>query len=305
MAVKISVVIPLYNHEQYIEQAIESVFEQGVDNVEIVIVNDGSSDGSEQVVKKMMDRYPEIKYFFQENKGAHVAINNGIKHSSGEYVAILNSDDVFHPERFRKILEIFDKGEGVDAVFTGIDFIDGEGECIENKWYVEAKKCFEESGVFVNSLVNGNFFMTTSNLFIKRELFDQIGVFSNLRYTHDLDFFLRLFCKGKKVEYLDEPLMYYRFHGNNTISEGALKVKMEVAAVVAFHIAEFSENLDVEDEVELKKLTGLYEILEKQNLLRYVTLFVQFYLSLSDSSNYYEALWRDEKFTKYILQTIE
>ena len=93
---KISVIIPLYNHEKYINEAVYSVLGQTFSDFELIIINDGSNDGSEEVVKKIKDK--RIKYYYQENKGAHNTINRGIEIAKGEYIAILNSDDMYHKD---------------------------------------------------------------------------------------------------------------------------------------------------------------------------------------------------------------
>lgn len=100
---KISVIIPLYHHEKYIEEAIYSVLEQTFSDFELIIINDGSTDKSEEVVKSIKD--DRIKYCYQDNQGAHNTINRGIQLAQGEYVSILNSDDVYYKNRFVELLE--------------------------------------------------------------------------------------------------------------------------------------------------------------------------------------------------------
>jgi len=84
--------------------------------------------------------------------------------------------------------------------------------------------------------VNGNFLMTTSNIFSRRSLFHEIGGSSALRYTHDLEFFLRVLLRGQRVHFIDKPLANYRRHGSNTIREDVLKVRVETAGAVAYFI---------------------------------------------------------------------
>ena len=114
--VQISVVIPLFDHEKYIEEAIQSVFEQQVDRIEIIVIDDGSQDRSSDVVSAMHDR--RIRFYSQENKGAHEAINRGIRLAEGKYIAILNSDDLYCPDRLAKCLDYLEREKCVDALFT-------------------------------------------------------------------------------------------------------------------------------------------------------------------------------------------
>ena len=112
----------------------------------------------------------------------------------------------------------------------------GCASAIRNPWYEDGVAFHRRTQDLALTLVNGNIFMTTSNLVARRSLFDEIGGFSALRYAHDLDFFLRLIAEGKKIRVIDQPLLSYRQHPANTIREGTLKVKAEWAAVVAFFL---------------------------------------------------------------------
>ena len=117
---KVSVIIPLYNHEKYVREAVYSVLEQTFSDFELIIINDGSKDRSEEVIKSIQDK--RIKYFYQENRGAHNTINRGIKLAKGEYITILNSDDVYHTNRFEEFLKILEDDNNISAVFSHIEF---------------------------------------------------------------------------------------------------------------------------------------------------------------------------------------
>jgi len=301
---KISVVIPLYNHEKFIEEAIESALKQSKPVFEIIVVDDGSIDSSAKIVKKICEKERKVKYYYQENKGAHVAINEGIKKSRGDYVSILNSDDAYDERRFEKIMNYFENEGDADVVFTGINFIDARGNGKKNKWYRKARNFFEDNGDMVVSIINGNFFMTTSNLFARKRIFEEIGLFNNLRYAHDLDFFLRLFVRNKNVGFLREPLVNYRMHGKNTIKEGTLKVKFEWAAVIANYIAEYSRMHSLADESELIRRDEIFSILEKHRLTRYVNIFLQFYFFLKSEENFFDELWKNQELVDYVRRIV-
>jgi glycosyltransferase involved in cell wall biosynthesis len=233
---RISVVIPLYNHEAYIERTLLSVLDQTLPAHEIIVVDDGSSDGSPAITAGLAQRHRQILFWSKENGGAHTAINAGIARATGDLVAILNSDDIYHADRLAAMVQAVDSGPGVDAVVTGLDFIDGDGRAILNAWYDQGVAFHRRARDLAVSLINANFLMTTSNLLARRALFDEIGGFSPLRYAHDLDFLLRLVAKGKTIRRIDRPLLSYRQHPQNTIREDTLKVKAETAAVTAFFL---------------------------------------------------------------------
>jgi glycosyltransferase involved in cell wall biosynthesis len=235
-ATRVSVVVPLYNHERYIGRALQSVLSQTEPAHEIIVVDDGSTDSSAARVEHLAARHPEIVFWSKENGGAHSAINAGIGRATGDLVAILNSDDIYHPERLAVMRREFESLPPLDAVATRLDFIDGDGRAIRNSWYEDGVAFHRRTQDLALTLVNGNIFMTTSNLVARRTLFDEVGGLSALRYAHDLDFFLRLIAKGKKIRVIDQPLLSYRQHPTNTIKEDTLKVKAEWAAATAFFL---------------------------------------------------------------------
>lgn len=288
MPTKLSIIIPLYNHEKYIRAGLESCLIYHDHKIEIIVIDDGSKDKGAEIVNQIAAQDNRVKYYHQKNQGAHNAINNGITKSTGEFIAILNSDDIFDSRRFTQIISAFEAQPEIDAVFTGIGFINDKGEKIKNEWYDEALEYFKTSGDFIETLINANFFMTTSNLFIKKSVFKEIGPFQNLRYAHDLDFFLKLFTHNKKVHFIEEPLLYYRFHGANTISEGTLKVKKEWALVTAFFLSEYYKSHNPEEKNEKLRLAKINATLEKHSLTKQVKEFKNFYKSLKNPAEYYE-----------------
>jgi glycosyltransferase involved in cell wall biosynthesis len=229
---EVSVVIPLYNHEQYIATALESIFSQTRPPAEVIVIDDGSSDQSYDVASRLSSGFPGAILWKQSNRGAHNTINTCIQRASQPVIAILNSDDVFHANRLERCLEIM-KESGAAIVASEIEFIDGSGSSISNKWYDEAIASWKNIGNSSLALLNANYLMTTSNLVIHRSVFKDIGFFKDFRYTHDLDFFIRALAAGHKIEFIPEPLLKYRYHSSNTISENHTKVRAEWAYICA------------------------------------------------------------------------
>jgi glycosyltransferase involved in cell wall biosynthesis len=232
----VSVVVPLYNHARYIADTLSSLLAQTRPAQEIIVIDDGSTDRSAEIAAQFSKQHPEILFFAQENRGAHAAINAGIGQAKGDLIAILNSDDLYSPDRLEVMVDEFGAEPSLDAVVTTLGFIDEAGAPIANPWYDEGVLFHHSTRDPALSLINANIFMTTSNLLARRGLFSEVGGFSPLRYTHDLDFFLRLIVKGKRLRMIDEPLLLYRQHANNTIREGTFKVKAETAAATAFFL---------------------------------------------------------------------
>jgi glycosyltransferase involved in cell wall biosynthesis len=271
--------MPLYNHELYVGEAIRSVLGQSCQDLELIIINDGSTDNSEAVVKRINDR--RIRYYPQENRGAHEALNRGIGLALGAYIAILNSDDIYDPSRIEEALKILEYNREVLAVFSYIELINAQGESLgirrgaEENWLGQsADDSFRDEHDFALDLLAGNFLHTTSNLICRREVFDQIGLFANLRYTHDYEFYLRL-CTQCAVALIEMPLLKYRFHETNTLSENAAASRFETALVLADFLLTYDlEKVLGEGPQRFQRLTRLFGSIRTYETERIIMLLL-------------------------------
>lgn len=262
----ISVVVPLYNHEQYVISALESVFQQSVRPREVIVVDDGSRDRSFELVREKFGDQKNLVLWSKPNAGAHHTINAGMHRATSSNVAILNSDDIYEPARIQICLELLEEDKEAEMVCTGLTFIDGTGRKIRNDWYEQAHEYYLTHSDLALSLINGNFLMTTSNFVIRRSAFEKYGYFGNFRYAHDLAFLLRMLAQKGKIHVDSRQLLQYRIHGSNTISEGVLKVKVELAAVVAEYIMQLYQSNS--GRLSTDFLYKLYAILDTHNLSR-------------------------------------
>jgi glycosyltransferase involved in cell wall biosynthesis len=295
----ISVVIPLYNHEGYIVQALESIYSQSVMPKEVIVVDDGSKDRSLDIAQKFAKSHSEVVVWSHPNQGAHYTINFGIRQATGEFVSILNSDDTYHQNRFAECLALFDANPDLAVVCTGLSFINENGKSIQNSWYKQARAFYDQVNDLSLALINGNFLMTTSNLIVRRAIFDELGYFSALRYAHDLDFFLRLLLHGKRIAFLDKELLSYRIHAGNTIKEDALRVKVEWAASVAFFIYNLWQH-----QRDWDYYARFTEITDRHTLTRLLIYFFAFFHSLPSDKLSCDAFVHDERFTRFIYKEV-
>jgi len=295
----VSVVIPLYNHERYVVEALESVFQQSVRPREIIVVDDGSTDRSCEMVRKHFGAAENLVLWSKPNGGAHHAINAGIYRATSKNVAILNSDDLYAPERLQVCLELLAKHENADMVATGITFVDGSGRNISNEWYRQAYEYYLRHGDLALSLINGNFLMTTSNFVVRRTAFEKYGYFGKFRYAHDLAFLLRVLAQGGMIHVHRQPLLQYRIHDSNTIKEGVLKVKVELAAVVAEYIVKLYHTY--QDGTGIDHLNKLYSILDAHNLSRMLFPLIAALAARPCNHDGIDDLLADDNFTKFML----
>lgn len=219
MSPLVSVILPSYNHASYIGEAIESVLQQSHNNLELIIVDDGSADNSLEIIKSYPDK--RIRVVEQSNQGAHNAINRGLSLANGEYLTILNSDDRYSLDRFEKILQALQLSE-VDFCFSNVEMIDATSNPYRG-WRFDHyhELCTECRDVTGNVFLVANPAFTTSNFFFSRKAYEHVGEFYNLRYTHDWNWVLRYSAELKYI-WLDEVLMDYRVHDSNTLLESAV-----------------------------------------------------------------------------------
>jgi glycosyltransferase involved in cell wall biosynthesis len=233
----ISVVVPLYNHARYIEAALESVLSQSSPADEIILIDDGSSDKGFEVAERVLAKLPHAKTCKQENAGAHNTLNRAIGISRGEYIAVLNSDDVFAPTKLERVRTIVRDRPGIGLIAGKPGVMDDNSvrqtAGIAIDWLGRAANFLDETGLPQLALLNENFVATTSNMVFTRALWEAAGGFQPLRYCHDLDFLMFAYARSSVFLDREQEHIVYRVHENNTIKEDLSKVRVEIAAVIA------------------------------------------------------------------------
>jgi len=224
----VSVVIPSYNHAAFIEEAIASVLATPGDDLELVVVDDGSSDDTLQRLERLRGD-SRLCIHAQANQGAPAALNRGLELARGELVFILNSDDLFAAERIPRLAEPLATDPSIAIAATWIRVIDDAGVelGVKRAWRSLPPwppPCggphLQDLGDPSLAMLQTNYVSTTSNIAFRRELVTSHGLrFQPLRYTHDWDFILQATAHGR-IELVEEPLVSYRVHGANTIREG-------------------------------------------------------------------------------------
>jgi len=269
----ISIVIPSYNHEKYIQRCIESVLMQTYKDWELIIIDDGSKDSSNDIIASYLDK--RIRHIMQENAGAHNAINRGLSLAEGEYLTILNSDDEYHPNRLEKFLQAFSQNSSIDFISTWIDIVDSDSKKIGTKkawenmepWEIKDKDLtFAGTDDYALNALMSNFVSTTSNMIFKREVYEQVGGMRNLRFAHDWDFLLRV-CSEFNCYNLKEALLSYRVHNSNTISSNRRWMLFEICWIIAANLDRFSTKLvpNLESENLIESTVKILESFNFQN----------------------------------------
>ena len=194
---KVSVIIPTYNRKHTLTRAIESILTQTIKPLEIIIVDDGSDDGTREWIK---EEYPFIQYLNQNNSGVSASRNRGIFSANGNWIAFLDSDDEWIPEKLERQLSILRSDK--EAVFCHTNEI-----WIRNGTRVNQMKKHEKYGGYIFEKCLDMCRISPSSSIIKKEVFDHIGYFDeSLIVCEDYDLWLRI-AAHYKVLFLDQPLI--------------------------------------------------------------------------------------------------
>lgn len=209
---KVSVIIPSYNHEKYVGEAIQSVLDQTYSDFEIVITDDGSNDNTVSEIKKFTD--PRIRLFtFDQNQGADFALTNCIKEAKGEYFAILSSDDMFLPHKLEKQIKFLDTRPEIWAVFGYAQIIDEEGNNFTDKthFYYSIFKQFNRTRFeWLNHFFNKGNCLCHSSVLARRDVYTTICP-PDPRYTQLGDYYMWIkVCLEHEIYIIQENLIKFR-----------------------------------------------------------------------------------------------
>jgi glycosyltransferase involved in cell wall biosynthesis len=200
---KVSAVLPVYNGEKYLRHAIESVFAQSYGAVELIAVDDGSTDRSLTVLKEYEDR---IRLVIQENSGVSSARNRGVRQSNGELIAFIDQDDVWYKHKVHRQVEIFLTHPEVSFVYSDIDIIDASGRIIEKNglqsWDLE----------WVRPFIRGYLHPFPSTVMMRKDLILEQQGFSTdfVGNSHeDVELWARV-CRKTDLYFIEEALTQYR-----------------------------------------------------------------------------------------------
>ena len=221
----VSVVMPVYNVEQYIEQAVWSVIDQSYGNFELIIVDDQSPDNSIELIKQKYNDV-RIRIIQQKNRGLAGARNTGIRHANGDYIALLDSDDFWQADKLEKQIKLMQANPQCGVSFSASLFVDEAGESLDRLQAPKKKADYQAKDIFCrNPIGNG------SAPIIRKSIFDQIAFVDEqkaqegepylqyfdetLRQSEDVECWTRIALQtGTQFEYIDEPLTNYRLNNS-------------------------------------------------------------------------------------------
>lgn len=213
----VTVIIPLYNRIEYIDETINSVLSQNYKPIELIVVDDGSTDGSYERVKEYADK-KDLLLFTHENrinKGQSAAINVALSAAKGEYISILDSDDMFAGGKLKTQVEYLENNSEIGLVYGMGHGVDAQGEYvydIHNKNHIEPND--------PNEVLLDCYFLLPQNSLVRHSVYDQAGNFNeSYRSAQDHDMLIRI-AEVTQMAFIPKLFFYYRRHGDSISVKG-------------------------------------------------------------------------------------
>ena len=209
--VRVTAVVPAYNRAAYLAEALDSALAQGFEGLDVLVVDDGSTDGTPAVLDSYGDR---IRRHRQENAGQSAAVNRGVELARGDLVALLDSDDAWLPGKLARQVPLLDADPGADLLYAGVEYVDGEGRPLPDARRADRTP----SGDVLGDLLRENFLRTPTVLFRRAAFLKAGGYDKDLKCVNDWDMWLRL-ATGRRVLYDPAPSARYRLHGGQAVRD--------------------------------------------------------------------------------------
>ncbi|WP_040213567.1 glycosyltransferase family 2 protein [Clostridium polynesiense] len=214
----ISIIIPAYNHENYILDCLNSILLQKYKNIQLIVLNDGSKDNTAKLICEFKDlnqqHFNEFIFIDKANEGVVATINKGYHLSKGKYISIIASDDMMIEGRLLTQIEFMEKNNSFISCGNSL-IIRNDIKTNEAVITKELKKKYEEDSQFYNLIVN--YFISTPTIVMRREVIEEIGLYDNKFFIEDWPYYVKV-AKKYKIDFIDKPFCYYRLHGENTTS---------------------------------------------------------------------------------------
>jgi glycosyltransferase involved in cell wall biosynthesis len=241
----VSVVMSVYNGEKYLREAVESILNQSFTDFEFIIINDGSSDRSRDIIKSYTD--PRIRYLQHKNHGLAYSLNRGIRESSGEYIARMDADDISLPQRLEKQIKFLEKHSDIGIVGTWAIIMTETGEDIYISKMpqddLEARQLLDQSSPFFHGAV-----------MFRRSLFEVCGPYPDLGGVHIEDWILwHQFATKTKFANIEEILFKYRITPTGALNRTKSEIKKTIA--IGYRYIE-NKRISPENALFLKSLQG-------------------------------------------------
>ena len=270
--IKLSIILPVYNAEAYLDRAIESILGQTLKEIEIIAVQDGSKDNSLALLRKWEGKDSRIRILNKENEGVSAARNDGIKLAKGEYITFVDADDYLEQDSYQKIIQVMEEGQAEASLFGYFSENEKEKEEVYLPWDTRSVLTKNEIWeqlipymikVYPEDGLNGNIFGSVWRICVKREKLLEHGILfdSQLAIAEDFDFCIRLYSRLNRIAVINECLYHY--------------IRWDSTVLAVYRKEQFEEGR--KNQIRLKAFLekeGQYEKLERRYLGSYLDVCI-------------------------------
>ena len=241
--VKVSVIIPVYNAYDYLRPAIDSILDQTLTELEVICIDDGSTDNSLEILKEYQERDPRVRIVTETNAGPGIARNNGIKRARGEYLAFLDADDFYEPTFLEELYTVAVR-DSLDIAIARYDFYNNESGNFEPAPHADHSEVFSPDAVTARSdepdvILASTVSAPWNKLFRKSFVLDMgLTFLTNVKIYEDVYFVVTALAMAGRIGKVHKPLMHHRIHSGQTYSKLFAKQFKNVPFVFA-RIKEF------------------------------------------------------------------
>lgn len=249
--IELSIVVPVYNVMKYLPQCIDTLLHQDLVEYEIILVDDGSTDGSQIICDKYAEDVPNIKVIHQSNQGLAGARNQGIKEAKGKYILFVDSDDFIHEHILKKLLE-YTQLQCSDVCFLNAYKYYENGKMVNLDQILDANKIENKEKIEVLEYLASlkKFPGSACTKMVKRQLIEEHEIyFENGHFSEDLLWTIKLFCSADKFCCFNMPYYYYRQNRTGSITNQISTIKYEDVFYFITEAIRYMKDKQVTDEV--------------------------------------------------------
>lgn len=293
---RVSIIVPIFNAEKHLRKCLDSLVNQTYKNIEIILINDGSTDSTKEIISEYQKKHSKIiKVINQENQGIGASRNNGIKISTGKYIGFVDSDDFLELDMYEKMLNTLNKNKADIVICDYLQFSSTKKEIIK----VGDKLSFNCTLLNNPKLINGIDYAPWNKVY-KKELFNGVQFPIKLKYE-DMNTIIKVFDKAKKISKINEPLYNYLINDSGeTCSIG----KRDFDSIIIIkdiidYFSKYKDNKEIWLEIEKLSVGKLYYTLTSTMNLNYRKLSKKFAKDMIILFNKNFSGWKKRQLTKY------
>lgn len=283
----LSIIIPVYNSEDYLEECLESIVCNDLNQIEILLINDGSTDNSAKIIENYSNRYQQVTYYNRENSGVSSSRNFGLKKSQGKWVWFIDSDDIIQLQSLKKICKLLTTTDLDVFLFQYIEFKGEINQKLRSTVYLNNVEKEISQYTAMKSLIDSKYATYPWNKIFKKTLFSDIVFPEDRSFTEDMAVLYRIYDNATRFVMTSEPLYFYRQRSTSLVHTISVK-NLEASALSHYEMVTFFEN----------KYPTLVPKLKYETIISIISYFHRIsFKEIKKHHNLYNYLFKNEAYS--------